>query len=164
MRVTHPVSKNFLEFCDKPAGHQLNAQVIFDVEHRRQITNQDKPARAPNGLKRRGNRLWHELHAVFEFAADPHRSAIIEDACRTADMIDRLQTIIDASDKLRVKGSHDQPVAMPEIAELRQYRALLAQLLKSLALPDTEELAAIKAAHITDVRRAAAKAQLKVVK
>ena len=23
MRVPHPVSKKFLEFCDKPAGHQL---------------------------------------------------------------------------------------------------------------------------------------------
>lgn len=128
------------------------------------MTNPDKTRRAPNGLKRRGNALWRELHAVFDFAADPHRSAIIEDACRTADMIDRLQSIIDAAGGLRVKGSHDQPVAMPEIAELRQYRALLAQLLKSLALPDTDELAAVKAAHITNVRRDAARARLKVVR
>lgn len=45
---------------------------------------------------------------------------------------------------------------MPELAGVRQYRALLASLLKALALPDTEELAEVKAQHLTTVRRAAA--------
>ncbi|CPS27939.1 Uncharacterised protein [Mycobacteroides abscessus] len=57
------------------------------------------------------------------------------------------------------KALTNQPVAMPELAELRQYRALKASLLKNLALPDTEELMASKADHLTDVRRAAASAR-----
>ncbi|WP_236738098.1 hypothetical protein [Mycobacteroides abscessus] len=76
-----------------------------------------------------------------------------------ADAIDRLQKVVDDADNLRVKGSTNQPVAMPELAELRQYRALKASLLKNLALPDTEELMASKADHLTDVRRAAASAR-----
>lgn len=128
------------------------------------MTDPHKPPRAPNGLKRRGKAMWHELHALFDFSADPHRAAIIEDACRTADMIDRLQAAVEGADDLRVKGSYGQPVAMPELAELRQYRALLASLLKALALPDTEELAEAKAQHLTGVRRAAATAQLKIVR
>ena len=95
---------------------------------------------------------------------DPHRSALVEDACRSADVIDRLQTIVDAAENLRVRGSQGQPTGMPELAELRQYRSLLATLLRSLALPDTEELTEAKAQHITKVRREAAKARLKVVR
>jgi hypothetical protein len=117
----------------------------------------DKPPRAPNGLKRRGKALWREIHEQFSFEADPHRSAIIEDACRTADIIDRLATVVDDSNTLRVVGSHSQPVSMPELAELRQYRGLLASLLRSLSLPDTTELADLKQRHLSETRRAAAK-------
>ncbi|CAN5353253.1 hypothetical protein BH11ACT6_BH11ACT6_01800 [soil metagenome] len=53
---------------------------------------------------------------------------------------------------------------MPELSELRQYRGLLASLLKSLALPDSEELAQVKADHLTEVRRGAARARLTAVK
>ena len=93
--------------------------------------------RAPKGLGPRGRALWRELHATFDFTEDPHRSALVEDAARTADIIDRLQAVVDSAADLRVRGSQGQPVGMPE---LRQYRALLAQLLRSLALPDTDEL------------------------
>ena len=115
--------------------------------------------RAPTGLKTRGKRLWRELHSQFDFTADPHRHALVEDVCRTADVIDRLQRIVDGED-LRVRGSQGQPVAAPEVAELRQYRALLGQLLTRLNLPETEEVADAKAAYVSDVRRSAAKAKL----
>lgn len=120
--------------------------------------------RAPKGLGTRGRALWREPHATFEFDEDPHRSALVEDACRTADVIDRLQAVVDGAADLRVRGSQGQPVGMPELAELRQYRALLAQLLRSLALPDTDELQATRADHLTTIRRAAAQARLKVVR
>lgn len=76
------------------------------------------------------------------------------------------RAVVDAAEDLRVRGSQGQPVGMPELAELRQYRALLASLLRALALPDTEELAETKSAHLSQVRREAAKsrATLKVVK
>jgi hypothetical protein len=108
--------------------------------------------------------LWRELHAQFDFSQDPHRAAIIEDACRTADLIDRMQLVVDDADGLRVRGSQGQPVGMPELAEVRQYRALLASLLRALALPDTDELAEVKAQQLTKVRRESAQARLRVVK
>ena len=64
------------------------------------------------------------------------------------DVIDRLQAVVDDAADLRVRGSQGQPVSLPELAELRQYRSLLASLLKALALPDTEELAAVKQQHL----------------
>ncbi|MEU9807030.1 hypothetical protein [Mycobacterium sp. NPDC050853] len=115
--------------------------------------------RAPNGLKTKGAALWRSLHEQFDFSQDPHRSTLVEDICRTADAIDRMQKVVDKADDLRVKGSQSQPVAMPELPELRQYRALKARLLKDLALPDTDELAGAKAEHLTIVRRTAARAK-----
>ncbi|MFV8312596.1 hypothetical protein [Mycobacteroides chelonae] len=123
------------------------------------MSEQHRVPRAPNGLKTKGLALWKALHEQFDFSQDPHRATLVEDICRTADAIDRLQKVVDDADNLRVKGSTNQPVAMPELAELRQYRALKASLLKNLALPDTEELMASKADHLTDVRRAAASAR-----
>jgi hypothetical protein len=63
---------------------------------------------------------------------------ILEQAARTADVVHRLQSIVDAADDLRVKGSRGQPVAAPEVGELRQCRALLTSPLKALTLPDDE--------------------------
>ncbi|MCH9733455.1 MAG: hypothetical protein K0U78_02715 [Actinomycetia bacterium] len=95
--------------------------------------------KAPTGLKQRGRQLWREIHAVYSFEEAPEKAILLEDACRTSDVIKRLQDTVDAAEDLRVRGSQGQPVAMPEIAELRQYRSLLAALLKALTLPDDEE-------------------------
>ncbi|WP_234551601.1 hypothetical protein [Rhodococcus qingshengii] len=101
----------------------------------------DKPPipRAPTGLFARGRQLWRELHDVYDFADAPEKTAILEEACRTADVVKRLQTIVDAADEIRVRGSQGQPVSMPELQELRQYRALMVQLLKALGCPDDED-------------------------
>jgi hypothetical protein len=69
----------------------------------------------------------------------PEKRIILDDACRTADVVKRLQDIVDAADDLRVRGSQGQPVAMPEVAELRHYRALLTTLLRALTLPDEDD-------------------------
>ncbi|HEX3732241.1 MAG TPA: hypothetical protein VHU91_04880 [Mycobacteriales bacterium] len=47
---------------------------------------------------------------------------------------------MDAAYDLRVLGSQGQPVARPELGELRQYRALLASLLKAVNCPDDEDV------------------------
>lgn len=101
----------------------------------------DKPTipRAPTGLLVRGRQLWKELHAVYDFADAPEKRAILEEACRTADVVKRLQEVVDAAPEIRVRGSQGQPVAMPELQELRQYRAQMAQLLKALSCPDDED-------------------------
>ena len=95
--------------------------------------------KAPRGLKTRGKHVWRELHAEYSFDEAPEKRLIAEEASRTADVVDRLQGVVDDVEDLRVRGSQGQPVAMPEVAELRQYRALFVSLLKSLTLPDDEE-------------------------
>jgi hypothetical protein len=105
------------------------------------IIEAEKPPipKPPTGLKPRGRRVWRELHAVYDFTDAPEKGILLEEAARTADVVVRLQNLVDEAGHLRVSGSNGQPVAMPELAELRQYRALLASLLKSLTLPDDEE-------------------------
>lgn len=94
--------------------------------------------RAPAGLHRRGKALWAQLHTDFDFSGEPHRLVLVEDACREADLVDRLQRAVDNND-LRVKGSNQQPVSAPEISEIRLHRKVLADLLRALSLPDSEE-------------------------
>lgn len=114
-----------------------------------------KIPRAPRGLGTRGKALWRDVHREFDMTRDPHRLVLLEDACRTADLIDRLQEAVDSQD-LRVRGSQGQPVAAPELSEIRQHRGTLAALLTKLALPDTEEMQELKQKHVTEVRRQAA--------
>jgi hypothetical protein len=96
--------------------------------------------KAPIGLKPRGKQLWRALHTTYDFEDCPEKVILLEETCRTADVVSRLQAIVDSAEDLRVRGSQGQPVAMPEVAELRQYRALLASLLRAMTLPDDEDV------------------------
>jgi hypothetical protein len=106
------------------------------------VETADKPPipKVPRGLKARGKHVWRELHGEYSFDEAPEKRMIAEEACRTADVCDRLQAVVDDAEDLRVKGSNGQPVAMPEVAELRQYRALFVSLLKALTLPDDDDV------------------------
>jgi hypothetical protein len=95
--------------------------------------------KAPKGLKAEGRRLWRQLHMSYDFSDCPEKVIILERDCRTADVIARLQAVVDESQDLRTLGSQKQLVAIPEVPELRQYSALLNTLLKSLMLPVEEE-------------------------
>lgn len=88
----------------------------------------------PEGLADAGAALWKSIaDAQYELRADELR--VLEDACRTADLIEDLR--LEALDAQRiVKGSQGQPVINPLISELRQYRSTLASLLRQLHLPD----------------------------
>lgn len=92
----------------------------------------------PAGLRDAGSALWQRITAEYDFAAAPERLVLLEEACRCADMVERLQKIVDSADDLRVRGSQGQPVALPEIPELRQHRAQLMGLIKALGCPDEE--------------------------
>lgn len=115
-----------------------------------------KPPRAPNGLRAAGNRLWRTTHETFDFADEPHKVQILTQACRVADVTAELD---DAADEapLTVKGSMGQQVISPFIAEARAQRALLAQLLGRLDLPDTDEESEAKSDKLSRTRRRAAK-------
>jgi hypothetical protein len=94
--------------------------------------------RSPAGLGDAGKKLWRSIHDVFDFTEEPGRVQILTQACRVADVIAELD---DAADEapLTVKGSMGQQVISPFIAEARVQRALLAQLLGRLGLPDNED-------------------------
>lgn len=95
-------------------------------------------ARAPSGLQAAGKQLWRNVNATFSFDEEPHKVQILKQACRVADVIAELDEAADEA-PLTVKGSMGQQVISPFIAEARAQRALLAQLLSRLDLPDTDE-------------------------
>lgn len=96
-----------------------------------------RPARAttPANLGDEARKLWIGITKQFELRPDELR--ILEDACRAIDVVERLEEEFEGSDTM-VKGSMGQLVASPLLTELRQYRALIAQLLKKLNLPDED--------------------------
>jgi hypothetical protein len=91
--------------------------------------------KAPKGLKTAGRRFWREIHAVYEFPFGPEMHMLVEECARTADVVARLQDIVDNASTLRTSGSRGQDVAIPELDALRAYRAQFAALIKQLDLP-----------------------------
>lgn len=87
----------------------------------------------PDGLSEAGAGLWREVTSTWDLRPDERR--VLLDACREADLIDRLEVEMrDAP--LTVRGSQGQPVAAPAVGELRQHRGTMAALLRQLHLPD----------------------------
>jgi hypothetical protein len=76
--------------------------------------------KAPAGLKTAGKRFWKQVHHVYEFDGSPEVVLLVEEAARTADVVARLQHIVDTADSLRTTGSRNQDVAIPELDALRQ--------------------------------------------
>lgn len=94
-----------------------------------------KASRAPSNLGTQGRKLWRSIMSVYELRPDEER--ILEDACREADIIERLED--EQRDRpLTAKGSMGQEVASPMVSELRQHRSTMNALLKSLKLPETD--------------------------
>lgn len=89
---------------------------------------------APAGLRTAGMELWSAVTGLYALRADER--TVLEDACRTSDMIAVLEAGFEAEPDLMVRGSQGQKVINPIIAELRQYRASRAALLRQLKLPD----------------------------
>ena len=115
------------------------------------MTKQQSP-RAPGNLQAAGKKLWQQTVAVFDFDDEPHKTEILTQACRVADVIAELDDAADTA-PLTVKGSMGQSVISPFIAEARVQRALLAQLLARLDLPNTADDDDIPtAARLTNTR------------
>jgi hypothetical protein len=112
--------------------------------------------RSPAGLGAAGGKLWRSTVEVFDFTDEPHKLQILTQACRVADIVAELDEAADEA-PLTVKGSMGQVVISPFIAEARAQRALLAQLIGRLGLPDTDEVQAEQAAKLSRTRRHAAR-------
>jgi hypothetical protein len=96
--------------------------------------------RMPRGLGIEGKRLWETVTGEFSLAAEPHKLRILFDACKTADLIKRLDDIA-AKSPVTVRGSMGQEVIHPCIAQAQAARMQLAQLLARLnfAPPEPED-------------------------
>jgi len=95
--------------------------------------------RCPRGLREAGKRFWREIHSRYEFIACPEVVLLLEEAARTADVLARLQQIVDTAPELRCRGSRGQDVAIPELDALRAYRSQFAALIKQLDLPAADD-------------------------
>jgi hypothetical protein len=91
---------------------------------------------APDGLKAPGKALWREVTAGLTLRSD--ELAILAAAARTADQIAGLEKAATGSKPL-IRGSRGQDVLNPLVPELRQQRALLAQLLSRLDIPEDRD-------------------------
>ena len=89
------------------------------------------PPRPPKGLQAPGRRLYREITGRFEL--DAAESAILVQACRTADSLEALQGVLDAAGVTDAKG---RPSLV--LGELRQQRLVLARLIAAMRIPDEE--------------------------
>lgn len=109
--------------------------------------------RTPAGLGDSGRDLWSEIAGTYDLRPDERR--LLEDACREADLIDKLEAEINDPDhEMVVKGSMGQPVSSPLVAEIRQHRTTLRALLGSLKLPDEQAPAAPRSVQARDAAKA----------
>jgi P27 family predicted phage terminase small subunit len=81
----------------------------------------------PKGLRGAGLTLWERTVDGVEdgWKLDAHDLVVLEQCCRWADTIDRLQRRVDR-EGVEVDGSKGQRVAHPLLREVRMTRALLA--------------------------------------
>ena len=96
------------------------------------------PPEPPACLKDAGSRFWVDLFAEYEFPGSPEMVMLVEEAAKTADVVARLQRIVDEAPMLRTRGSRGQDVAIPELDALRAFRAQFAALVRQLDLPGRE--------------------------
>ena len=95
-----------------------------------------KPTK-PRGLNTAGAKLWRLISDPAKYELRPDELRILEDACREADLIDKLEAELEFADFM-VTGSQGQDVINPMIPEVRQHRATLTSMLLKLKLPDDE--------------------------
>ena len=91
-----------------------------------------------------GARLVESITSEFDFSNEPAKLAVLHRAGRTADTIAALEAEA-ATQSLTAKGSMNQVVINPLIAEARAQTSLLDKLLKSLGLPESDEETAARA-------------------
>lgn len=65
--------------------------------------------------------------------------AMLEQACRTSDELDRLERAVRQLTELTVRGSTGQTKAHPLLEEVRRHRVLLERLTGALCLPNEDE-------------------------
>jgi hypothetical protein len=97
------------------------------------MTDSATPA-PPDGLAEQGRALWSSV--VDDFELDVHELLLLRQACRTADLIERLDEDVEARG-VTVESPQGEKTN-PSIVEARQQRIALARLLSALRMPSGE--------------------------
>lgn len=92
-----------------------------------------RKAPAPKNLGTAGLALWQKVTGQWTLRPDELR--VLEDACREATLVDRIETEL-SDDDLMITGSQGQSVINPLVSEVRQHRATLSALLRQLKLTE----------------------------
>lgn len=94
--------------------------------------------KAPVGLGKAGKAQWSKIAGSYKLR--PDEITVLEDVCRTADMIALLTEAWHVGGSpTTTKGSMGQLVIHPLIAQTDKFRHSRAAFLKQLALPDPDE-------------------------
>ena len=94
--------------------------------------------KAPVGLGKAGKAQWSSIAGSYKLR--PDEFTVLEDACRTADMITLLRQEWALADcPMTTKGSMGQLVIHPLIPAIGAHRKARAAFLKQLGLPDPDE-------------------------
>jgi hypothetical protein len=88
----------------------------------------------PSGLGCSGMRLWEAAAELYEM--NPGEIALLEQVCRTADELDRLESAVQGLPEFTTTGSTGQVRPHPLLQEVRAHRLLLERLTTALELPD----------------------------
>lgn len=106
------------------------------MAHLNVAAGQGPVAVTPDGLDESGTRLWESVADGYDL--EVHEQLLLLQACRTADLLDRLSTAA-ARGRLTVMNVKGEEVTNPVITEHRQQSLVLARLLASLRMPSGEE-------------------------
>jgi hypothetical protein len=90
----------------------------------------------PEGFAESGRRLWVSVADVFEL--DVHEQLLLTQACRIADILDRLniESLANPVTVINMKGDR---VPHPSLTEMRQQSIVLSRLIASLRMPSGEQ-------------------------
>jgi phage terminase small subunit len=95
----------------------------------------DQPRRRkryPRALQVSGKTLWNNI--INQYALDPAEHVLLEQLCRTVDVLDRINADLDEMG-VTVSGSTGQPRVNPLLAERREQIKIVDRLQMALALP-----------------------------
>lgn len=90
----------------------------------------------------KGRRLWRELCELYDF--DPAERVLLEEACRIADRLDRLEAALTGGERewlrfqVRDDGAEVRVVIDSALSEARQQANVLKQIVAALRIPDDE--------------------------
>ena len=133
----------------------------------------NKPRVRPNGLTKPripygmgantpGGRFWDDIVTTYELDGQPGRLRILEKACLTLNLADRVEKELARSD-LQVRGSMGQTVSNGLISEQRQLYALFSAQVKALDLGTQAEDGPIQVVLTDQTASSGRRASLKVV-